>query len=71
MTGTSPWLNIAESCAYARVGRKVVYRAIADGRLRAAHVDGRRKLIIHRDWLDGWLASAAPTIIELPRRGAA
>jgi excisionase family DNA binding protein len=69
--GPSPWLNIDEAGAYARVGRKVLYKAIAAGRLRAAHVDGRRKLIIHREWLDAFLAAAAPAIVELPRRGIA
>jgi excisionase family DNA binding protein len=64
----SPWLNIDEACAYARVGRKILYRAIAEGRCRAAHVDGRRKLVIHRDWISAWLDAAAPAIVELPRR---
>lgn len=73
MSPDSPWLNVDEAAAYARVGRKVIYKAIASGKLRAAHVDGRRKIIIHRDWLDSWLAQAAPAIVELqPRsRGAA
>jgi excisionase family DNA binding protein len=67
----SPWLNIEAACHYAHVGRKLIYKAIADRRLRAAHVDGRRKLIIHRDWLDAWLAAAAPAVVELPHQGAA
>lgn len=70
-TTSSPWLNIAECAAYARVGRKVLYRAIQLGRLRAAHVDQRKKLIIHREWCDLWLQSAAPAIVEIPRRGVA
>jgi len=65
----SPWLNIDEAVAYARVARKVLYKAIAAGRLRAAHVDGRRKLIIHREWLDAFLSASAPAIVEIPRRG--
>ena len=68
MSAGSPWLTIDEAGAYAHVGRKVLYRAIADGRLRAAHVDGRRKLIIHREWLDAWLAASAPAIVEVPLR---
>jgi len=72
MEPASPWLSIAEACSRARVGRKVIYAAVRAGRLRAAHVDGRRKIVIHREWLDAWLAASAPTIVELPRsRGVA
>lgn len=66
----SPWLNVDAGAARAGVGRKVIYKAIASGRLRAAHIDGRRKIVIHVDWLDAWLTAAAtpPAMIELPRR---
>lgn len=68
----SPWLNVAEACAYARVGRKIIFAAIAGGRLRAAHVDGRRKILIRREWLDSWLLAAAPAIVDIaPRRTVA
>jgi excisionase family DNA binding protein len=64
----SPWLRIAEACDYARVGKKIIYAAIAAGRLRAAQVDGRRKLLIRREWIDAWLDATAPQIVELSRR---
>jgi excisionase family DNA binding protein len=63
----SPWLNIVDACLYARVSSQVIYRAIADRRLRAARVDGRRKLVVKREWLDAWLTSAAPDIDEAHR----
>jgi excisionase family DNA binding protein len=64
----SPWLTITDACKYARIGRKVLYRAIEDGRCRAAHVDGRRKLLLKAEWIDSWLESTA-RIVELPHRG--
>lgn len=64
----SPWLSVGDACAYARVGRKLIYAAVAGGRLRAAHVDGRRKLAFRREWIDVWLEAMAPRVIELPRR---
>jgi excisionase family DNA binding protein len=69
----TPWLDVHGVCARARVGRKVVYAAIAAGRLRAAHIDGRRAIRIHVDWVDAWLTAAAPVIVELAcrDRGAA
>jgi excisionase family DNA binding protein len=68
----SPWLNVKGVCARAGVGRKVVYAAIAAGRLRAAHIDGRRAIRVHVDWVDQWLTNAAPPIVEIRRdRGVA
>jgi excisionase family DNA binding protein len=64
----TPWLDRRQACEYAHVGPKLLYRAVAEKRLRAAHVDGRRKRIFRREWLDAWLTATAPTIIELPRR---
>jgi excisionase family DNA binding protein len=67
----SPWLNVPGVCRRASVGRKIVYAAIANGKLRAAHIDGRRSIRVHADWVDQWLTAAAPAVVELPRRGAA
>jgi excisionase family DNA binding protein len=58
----SPWLNIVDACLYARVGSHILYRAIAEGKLRAARVDGRRKLVVKREWLDAWLTGVAPEL---------
>ncbi len=59
----SPWLNIVDACLYARVGSHILYRAIAEGKLRAARVDGRRKLVVKREWLDAWLTGVAPEVV--------
>ena len=64
----SPWLDVAGVCDRVKIGRKIVYAAIATGKLRAAHIDGRRAIRVHRDWVDAWLVAAAPAIVELPRR---
>lgn len=65
----TPWLNVHEAAAYGRVGRRVIYKAIAASRLRAAHIDGRRKIVIRREWIDAWLSAAAPDIIEIKPKG--
>jgi excisionase family DNA binding protein len=71
MADASPWLTVNEAAAYARVGRKIIFAAIASGRLRGAHVDGRRKIIIRREWIDSWISAAAPAIVDIRRQGAA
>jgi hypothetical protein len=45
-----------------RCGKKLIYREIAAGRLRAARVGGRRDLRLLAEWCDEWLISAAPHI---------
>ena len=71
MSADSPWLDVRGVCQRAHCGRRIVYAAIAAGRLRAAHVDGRRSIRVHRDWVDAWLNAAAPAVVEIqPRRFA-
>ena len=62
----SPWLNIVDASLYARVGTQILYRAIVAGKLRAARVDGRRKLVVRREWLDAWLTASAPEVEPVP-----
>jgi excisionase family DNA binding protein len=54
METMTPWLRVGEAAAYARCGRKLIYREIAAGRLRAARVGGRREIRTRREWLDHW-----------------
>jgi excisionase family DNA binding protein len=68
MNQETPWLDVQGVCARANCGPKLVYRAIETGKLRAAHIDGRRAIRVHSDWVDAWLTAAAPAIVELPRR---
>lgn len=56
---SSPWLTAAEAGKYAGVGRRLIYREVRAGRLRAAVLGHRRDLRIHRDWVDGWLTASA------------
>jgi excisionase family DNA binding protein len=44
MTPPSPLLTVPESCAYLRIGRTTLYRAVAGRRLRVTKVEGRTML---------------------------
>jgi excisionase family DNA binding protein len=57
MNTVSPWFRIGEAAEYAKCGRKLLYREVAAGRLRAARVGGRREIRTRREWLDEWLQS--------------
>jgi excisionase family DNA binding protein len=64
--GPHVWLTTLEAARRARVGVKTIYRAIRDGTLRAAAVDGRRKYVMRPEWVDAWHeANAKP--VELHR----
>jgi len=65
MDTATPWLRIQDAASYARCGRKLLYRKIAAGRLRAARVGGRRELRLRREWLDAWLEATA-RVVEQP-----
>jgi excisionase family DNA binding protein len=52
-------LTVREAAAYSRCGIKTLYRAVRNGQLRAARVGGRRKLVVHRGWLDAYLEACA------------
>ena len=59
MQTLTPWFRVNEAAAYARCGRKLLYREIAAGRLRAARIGGRREIRTRREWLDAWLEATA------------
>jgi excisionase family DNA binding protein len=58
----TPWLTVPQAAARAQVGRKVIYTAIAKGKLKAARLGVRRELRIHREWLDAWIEAAVEII---------
>jgi excisionase family DNA binding protein len=51
----TPWLKTPEAAQRARCGVKTIYREARAGRLRAAHVGGRRDLRFRAAWVDEWL----------------
>lgn len=51
----TPWLDVVEGAAYAKVSRKLIYRAIRGGRLKAARVGGRRQVRLRKEWLDAFI----------------
>jgi excisionase family DNA binding protein len=63
---TSPWLTVAQAADRARCGRKLIYREVRSGRLRAARIGGRRDLRFRIDWVDVWLdqASARSLVVD-------
>jgi excisionase family DNA binding protein len=68
---TSPWLTVREAAQRAHVGPRLIYAAIAAGRLRAAKLSGRGCFRVHETWLDAFLvASAAPVDVVPARRRA-
>jgi len=51
----SPWWDAGRSAAYAQVSKKLIYRAIRRGQLKAARVGGRRQVRLRREWLDAFI----------------
>jgi excisionase family DNA binding protein len=54
-TDASPWLDAGRSADYAGVSRKLIYRAIRAGQLKAARIGGRREVRVRREWIDDFL----------------
>lgn len=56
---STPWLTVAQVAARAQCGRSLVYSAIRDGKLRAAHVGGGRSIRVLDEWCDLWLVACS------------
>ena len=52
------WLTLAEAAQYARTGKRCLYGAVRDGRLKAARINQRGDLRFTPEWLDAWLVEA-------------
>lgn len=53
------WLTVREAGAIARVSSRRIHAAVRRGELRAACVDGRGRLVLHRVWVNRWLSQLA------------
>ena len=49
------WLTLAEAAHYAKAGKRCLYAAVRDGRLKAARINQRGDLRFTPEWLDAWL----------------
>jgi len=59
------WLTVDEAAHRARCGKRSIYLAVQQGKLRAARLGGRRELRFLAEWIDAWLlASSTPEIIN-------
>lgn len=63
--GPDQWGTVGDAQHKAKCGVKVIYRAIDNGELRAARLNGRGDLRILGRWIDEWLERRA-TPIEAP-----
>ncbi len=48
-------LNVAQAAAYVGVSTKTIYRAIEDGRLKAAALGRSSAIRIRPEWIDDWI----------------
>jgi excisionase family DNA binding protein len=57
------WLTVSQMAARAQCSRKVIYAAVASGKLRAAKIN-QRVLRAKPEWVDAWLERCAPQEIK-------
>ena len=53
------WLTVQQAAMALNTGPRTIYVAIRRRELRAASVNRRGDLRIHRDWLKGWMEARA------------
>lgn len=54
------WMKVDAARKYAGgLGRKVLYRAVASGHLKAARIGAGRSLLFSDSWIDDWLVASA------------
>ena len=59
------WRTVAEAAQHVRCGKRTIYLAVQQGKLRAARLGGRRELRFLTEWIDAWLlASSTPEIVH-------
>jgi excisionase family DNA binding protein len=55
----TPWLTVDGAAARLHVSKKTIYRAVAEGKLRAARIGGKRALRFLAEWVDAYAIAAA------------
>ena len=61
------WLDVADAAGHAKCGKRSIYLAVQQGKLRAARLGGRRELRFLREWVDAWLLAASTPIVVDPQ----
>jgi predicted DNA-binding transcriptional regulator AlpA len=57
------WMKIDAARTYAGgISRKVIYRAVASGQLRAARIGTGRSLLFCEPWIDEWLRATVTAV---------
>jgi excisionase family DNA binding protein len=65
MTDT-PWLTVEQASSRLQVSKKTLYRAVAERKLRAARIGGKRALRFLPEWVDAY-AIATAAVVEVAR----
>jgi excisionase family DNA binding protein len=68
---TARWWTTTQACFYLKIGRRLLYHEIANGRLRAAKLGSRGAIRTCREWCDDYVQAAAMPDLVTRRRGAA
>jgi excisionase family DNA binding protein len=57
--GSDEILTVEELMAVGPFGKRTIYRAVREGRLRAARINARGDMRFRREWVRDWLESCA------------
>jgi hypothetical protein len=65
---TSPWMNLEESAAYEKRGKRWLAKEADKGRVRHAVIGGRKEKFFRREWLDEHMESMTVPVAVVRRR---
>jgi hypothetical protein len=68
MSPSVQWLTLKQAGARVHRSPRFLRREIDAGRLRAAHVGGRREVLLCDEWLNAWVEQMATPVPVTPRR---
>ena len=63
------WLTVHDVCQEIGCSRRMVYRAVATGRLQAAAVNERGDFRFLMEWVDEWMLRSRTTLVA-PKEAA-